>query len=237
MSWAIVLNTLQILGIGLVEPLRVSKVAEPFRLSSRGSNDEGMGATVGLAMVYMEKRKSIERIWRDILMAEDERFDYKTALFDLSREHGTALLGAAQQENLSQFKAVIEYSKIAINGAFLLNGMAGVAILYNIKLLDVRGYTALKYCALGAVCAVLCAGLSYVAQRVYARVSLDNNDLRLTYFFGVMSGFICKADVNKTPPELKKPILGHVISVIACIFWGVSVLLFLIAAYSTLSIL
>lgn len=170
-------------------------------------------------------------------MAEDNDFDYKKALYDFLREHGNALLESAQQESLSQFKAVLDYSRIAINGAFLLNGMAGIAILYNIKLMGDKGYIPILCCALGAFFAVLCAGMSYLTQRFYAGVSLKNNELKIEFFFGIMSDFIGKIKTDRKPPELIRPVWGDRISVVACIVWSISVVLFLFAAYFALSTL
>jgi hypothetical protein len=165
-------------------------------------------------------------------MAENESIDYKKAWIDLHKESGHISLESAHQINIAHFKAIIDYSKIAINGSFLLNGMAGVAILYNIKSLSVKGYTSLLFCAFGAVFAILCAGISYAAQRAYATTSMKNNELSTIYFLGIMSDIMIKGESKRNPPEFNKPTLGNILSFLACFAWIISVGSFFFAFFN-----
>jgi hypothetical protein len=72
---------------------------------------------------------------------------------------------AANQSNTSVIK---EYASQAIRGAFVLNGSAAIAVLAKQGSLNQSGGEIIWYCAAGALCAVLCAGVSYLAQTIYS---------------------------------------------------------------------
>jgi hypothetical protein len=58
-------------------------------------------------------------------------------------------------------KATIEFSKMALRGAFILNGSAAVAIIYSNTL---QFYASLELFAIGALSTVIASGATYVVQ-------------------------------------------------------------------------
>lgn len=164
-------------------------------------------------------------------MSNENGFDYKKAWADIHKERALALVESARQANIEHFKAIIEYSKMAINGAFLLNGMAGIAIVYNMDKLGKSGSTTLLYCALGAVFAILCSGISYIAQRAYSQTESNNSASHISYYFSAVLDIMAKEATDQRPPEQSKPIYGHILSVFACLAWGASVVFFSMAVY------
>lgn len=60
--------------------------------------------------------------------------------------------------------AISAYGIAAIRGVFVLNGSAAVAVLAKQQNLSAEGKAIIWLCALGAVLAVICAGLSFIAQ-------------------------------------------------------------------------
>ena len=67
---------------------------------------------------------------------------------------------ASSQSNTSVIK---EYASYAIRGVFVLNGSAAIAVLAKQGALNQSGGEIIWHCAVGALCAVLCAGVSYLA--------------------------------------------------------------------------
>ena len=61
-------------------------------------------------------------------------------------------------------KATIEFSKIALRGAFVLNGAAAVAVLYSQKIALADALSMASYFALGALLAAIGSGVTYLAQ-------------------------------------------------------------------------
>jgi len=61
-------------------------------------------------------------------------------------------------------KATVEFSKMALRGAFALNGMAAIAVLYSPKI--AAPYTVLMagYFATGALLAAIASGSTYLSQ-------------------------------------------------------------------------
>lgn len=170
-------------------------------------------------------------------MPENESIDHKKAWLDLCKENLHIFIESAHQESIAHFKAILDYSKIAINGAFLLNGMAGVAILYNIKSIGLKGYRPLFFCSVGAVLAILCAGVSYIAQKSYAKTAMDNNKLIEIFLFNFVSGIIIKDESKRSLPELMEYTAGNRWSYLACGVWILSVVFFIIASYLAFSTL
>lgn len=164
-------------------------------------------------------------------MEQDNSFNYKKSWIDLHKGRGLALLETSKESSIAHFNAIVGYSKIAINGALLLNGTAGIAILYNVKQLPKEIHTSLCLCAIGAVFAVLCAGLSYITQRVYAKIELDNIQSQIQYFFAAVLDIMKSDKINTTPPKLKKSSFGHILSAFACLTWIASVSSFSYAVY------
>ena len=110
-------------------------------------------------------------------------------------------------------KSMVDYSKLAINGAFLLNGAGAVAILTaKEKML----YPVALWFAFGAGLAVLCAGLSYLVQNKISQY------------------WLAKAH-NKKINISKKEIFYY--RAVACAAFALSLALFAIAAIHALGIL
>lgn len=149
---------------------------------------------------------------------------------DLHKEKGIHLLDGAVQECLAQFSAVITFSKMAINGAIILNGSSAIAILYNFEKLNgnVNIYS-LLLCSIGAALAVLSSGLSYITQSYYSNIVLKNAKEYISYYYKYID-FICNGmDIKFTPPNQDKANWGHVLNVIAALVWLASICCFAFA--------
>lgn len=164
-------------------------------------------------------------------MPDSQRFDYKKAWLDLHQENVMAISKAAYNIRLAHFSAIIDYSKIAINGAFLLNGMAGIAIFSHLEKLGSTGIGSLMGCAWGAILAVLCGGVSYLAQRAYSAAFDRNVNEEISFYFNSIQR-VMKEDMSLADkPKIKSAILGNALSCSACLFWCASVGCFLRAIY------
>lgn len=168
-------------------------------------------------------------------MNEDE-LNFKEKWFEMQKERTMIYHEGALRESTAQFNAVIEYSKIAINGAFLLNGMAGVAIIYNMDRIGKQAIKLLENCAWGALAAIICAGISYIAQRRYAAISGENMRNWLDYYLRAVLAIMADSTAE-TPPHPKSFISANIISVVACIVWVVSLTFFFYAASYAFSLL
>jgi len=104
-------------------------------------------------------------------------------------------------------RSTIEYSKIAINGAFLLNGAAGIAILYNFNKIN-NPESLIILCAFGAICAILCAGVSYIAQRVYHRHLDNKSKICIEYNYKCLFDIVTGKNISPHP-QINEPRLGH----------------------------
>ena len=91
------------------------------------------------------------------------------------------------------YKSIIEYGKQSLNGLYLLNGSAAVAIMYNKAAIGSCWATLLLLCVLGASLAVVCSALSYFAQRLFYLNHIENSGKQIdviiartveTYFTG-----------------------------------------------------
>lgn len=133
------------------------------------------------------------------------------------------------------FKGIIEYSKIAINGAFILNGSAAIAILYNTKSLEGRWEILVMSCAIGAVLAVSSAAVSYLAQRYYFINDKINAMREINSFFEKKFNTICNINVPYKAPEYKKPRFADILSGIAFFLWGSSIFSFAYATTKSMS--
>ncbi|ATD81126.1 MULTISPECIES: hypothetical protein [Desulfovibrio] len=164
-------------------------------------------------------------------MSGDQPFDYKKAWIDLHQENIMTMSKAAHSTRIAHFSAIIDYSKIAINGAFLLNGMAGIAIFSHLEKLGSTGIDSLMGCAWGAIFAVVCGGISYLAQRAYSSVFDKNVNKEIKFYFDSLQQ-VMRHDVAKEQrPTLDTAKLGNFLSVAACAFWCASVGCFLRAIY------
>lgn len=164
-------------------------------------------------------------------MAGDDNFDYKTAWLDLHKENALAISNAAYSTQRAHFSAIIDYSKIAINGAFLLNGMAGIAVFSNLEKLGSAGLGALMGCAWGAVFAVVCAGVSYLGQRAYSSVFDENIKREISFYFSSIQKVMRDNASLEGRPEAQTATLGNCLSFIACATWCASIGCFLWAIY------
>lgn len=91
------------------------------------------------------------------------------------------------------YKSIIKYGKQSLNGLFLLNGSASVAIMYNKAAIGSCWVTLLSLCVAGASLAVACSAISYFAQRLFYLRHIENSKKQLdviiaktveTYFTG-----------------------------------------------------
>lgn len=169
-------------------------------------------------------------------MDDLEKAKLKEKWFEMYKERTIVYHEAAQQQSISQFNSIIEYSKIAINGVFLLNGMAGIAVLYNIARLGDIAIVLLQYFSWGAALAVLCAGLSYITQRCYSFISNNYSGKFLDYYLlAVLDVF--NERKPKAAPEQPNFALGHILSVLACATWVASLSFFFYAGHCAFSVL
>lgn len=169
-------------------------------------------------------------------MDDLEKEKLKEKWFDLHKERTIVYHEAAQQQSIAQFNSIVEYSKIAINGAFLLNGMAGIAVLYNIARLGDIAITLLQYFSWGAALAVLCAGISYVTQRRYSSISGNYSGKFLDYYLlAVLDVFSERKP--KAAPERPNYTSAHVLSALACVAWAASLSFFFYAGHCAFSVL
>lgn len=115
-------------------------------------------------------------------------------------------------------RAIFEYSRIAINCSFLLNGGAAVAILYNSSSEQISHNIGmlLGYCAIGAILSALCAGISYIGQRVYFQHDSRYYINLIHAMFNKKLKAIENMDANVDVPYTQ-PWIAHILSFIACI--------------------
>lgn len=132
------------------------------------------------------------------------------------------------------FRATFEYSKIAINGAFLLNGGAAVAILYNAEHLQDKWKQLIVYCAAGAILSMLCAASSYFAQRLYCDCDQRNARLQIDYMFSHKFKIISQTvpDIKKIKPQ--KAYLAHFMSFISYLIFTLSLTSFCFALHGAI---
>lgn len=96
----------------------------------------------------------------------------------------------AENADNKMMDALIEYSKTAIRGAFILNGAAAVALLaFVAELLSNKpylisyAYWSLFLLCCGALCAVISSGFSYLAQEaIQKRFSFQLSGILFQYF-------------------------------------------------------
>lgn len=143
----------------------------------------------------------------------------------------------SQRENIvsEHMRAILEFSKIAINCSFLLNGGAAVAILYNSKA-DVISQNLgilLWLCAVGAILSALCAGVSYVAQRFYFHYDVEKNSEII--FMMIKKTFNTICDINEQfELKVKTPKWVDWISYLSCALFLASLGSFCCALYKIL---
>ena len=124
--------------------------------------------------------------------------------------------------------ATISLGLAAMRGAFLLNGSAAVAVLAKQDAIAPMGAIILTWGALGAMFAVLCAGLSYLSQRFYSA--------HLAKVVAVQM----KATVEGRSEEVKWTwalVVGHALCAAACFSFAASLGGALYALYKFVKIL
>lgn len=163
-------------------------------------------------------------------MDQDNKWE-KESLIDWNKKRGLALFEISKAISLSQFNAILEFSKIAIRGAFLLNGAAGIAILYNIRQLPKEFHTSLWMCGAGAILAIACAGFAYLAQYLYAKTDADNINAQLSNLTKFIDSIIIAEPVNISQPPLKKSTCGIFLHTCAVVAWVASISFFSAAAW------
>jgi len=141
--------------------------------------------------------------------------------------------------------AAVDFAKIAINSILILNGAAGVAVLYNLKSFGENGFELLRSYALGALLAIVCAGMSFVTQIIEATVymqnpavldgHLKNIDFVSRHIFSLR--YLKRVMKKKSSKKKRSFKLGIVLMSIVCIIWVWSVVCFYSATYSTFAFL
>ncbi|MDL2272683.1 hypothetical protein LJC23_06610 [Desulfovibrio sp. OttesenSCG-928-I05] len=108
--------------------------------------------------------------------------------------------------------AVTVFAAAAIRGVFFLNGAAAIAALTANIQPETKLYI-VKNGSWGAICAVICAGVSYLAQRVYMAEDLHDSAERWS-----------KAFHYPAPQRAwhEKGCLGNSLSVLSIIFFCLS---------------
>jgi hypothetical protein len=91
----------------------------------------------------------------------EERGDNEDTRMNYDEEYALKQHEARCNTYRDSNKATMEFSKMALRGAFVLNGAAAIAIIYSKSL---QMYTALTFFATGALLAAISSGLTYVVQ-------------------------------------------------------------------------
>ena len=145
--------------------------------------------------------------------------DFRTCWLELHKGKVEHIFNSYRESCTALFNAFIDYSKIAINGVFLLNGAAGIAILYNLKTLGEAGTDALKICACGALLAVLCAGFAYITQRIYTNICVQKYGAEIDYFYKCLLDVLAYNEIRAKHPDKKGFFLAHAFLCITCLLW------------------
>lgn len=147
----------------------------------------------------------------------ETQLDIKEKWLDAYQKLIDAYVGNHQALVSEHMRAIFEYSKIAIHCSFFLNGGAAIAILYNSNSAQISQNVGalLGYCAMGAMLSALCAGISYLGQRIYflndIRYSSNLIHAMFNKKFQAIENY--NADVRVT---YKQPWPAHILSAIAC---------------------
>ena len=197
----------------------------------------GSGACIDIIEYIIYAWQAIQKEWKrigdlmDIAMEQEQKLDDRESWIDWNKKRGFALLEISKEISISQFNAILGYSKIAIRGVFILNGAAGIAILYNIRQLPQEIHTSLCMCGVGAILAVLCSGFTYVTQYLYGKTDAYNINVQLSRLMTFIETTIVSGARDIPQPKFKKPFLGYVFHFCAVAAWAASLSLFCIAAY------
>lgn len=138
------------------------------------------------------------------------REEFRKAVIEGIKENGKTLQDQSAQVLAIEYKGLFDFAAAAIRGAFILNGSAAVAILYNFRHLFASDATSgLLYVAIGASLAVLCSGIICLAQRVY--FSADNLHFRksVDYYDKLIMHFETqRISLNENKIPLRPPYTG-----------------------------
>lgn len=147
---------------------------------------------------------------------------FRDRWIDLHQEKGMHILDAHKENVTSNLNTSVVYAKLAINGAFLLNGATGIAIVYNLKTLGELGIFSLGLCALGALLAVLSSGIAHIAQVKFANVDTINSDIQIEYYFGCLCDVMSYNGIKTQKRSPKKYTTAHVLRYFALSLWFAS---------------
>lgn len=164
-------------------------------------------------------------------MEENEKLKIKESLIDLNKKRGLALLDISKEFSITHFNALIGFIKIAIKDAFLLNGTAGIAILYNIRQLPREINISLCMCAIGAILAVICSGVTYIAYYIYFKCDMKNLAAITNFQFKILIDMMKSKVTHTQPPQRKKDVWGDIFMAFVGLLWLASIFLFFYAAY------
>lgn len=168
---------------------------------------------------------------------ESQKEKFKKLWIDTQIDRAKGQMQANFALESASLSATIDLGKSAVHGAFLLNGSAAVAILYNAHRLGEQWISLLQICALGALLAVSAAGLSYICQRLYTiGLCATNNDM-IKHHFNCIYDVISYGEI-RTQIVFKKNyyyLFGHIFSVLACILVVLSLICFAYLLFFSLS--
>lgn len=110
------------------------------------------------------------------------------------------------------YKSIIEYGKQSLNGLFLLNGSASVAIMYNKTAIGSCWVTLLSLCVVGSSLAVVCSAISYFAQRLFYLRHIKNSRKQIDVIIAktVETYFTGSSQIEN--PKLEESRLGNALT-------------------------
>lgn len=170
------------------------------------------------------------------MVTEKSQRDINIYWAELQKGTIAQLENAAIQSDFAHFTAIIGFAKIAIHSALLLNGMAGIAVMYNLdRLGNSTAIPVLFLCAIGASCATLCAGLSYITQSIYATKESKRRTEHLEYYKQAVIDIYASGETELAASKNETKNFGHALRVSACVAWVFSLACFVSAVYRVYS--
>ena len=120
------------------------------------------------------------------------------------------------------FKSSIDYGKQALNGLFLLNGAAAVAVVYNKDALEKCWVSLISWCIAGVVLSVACSSISYFAQRCYFTAYIKNSRQQMDAFIQKAVDLYFVGSSKIEMPQWKESVPGRILTFITIIIAAAS---------------
>ncbi|KAF5089815.1 hypothetical protein DSECCO2_25910 [anaerobic digester metagenome] len=165
-------------------------------------------------------------------MEEDKVRDQ---VLELNKLLATQLSDSQKVLSAELFKSIIDYGKQTLNGLFLLNGAAAVAVIYNKTQIEKCWIPLLTWCVAGVVMAVACSALSYFAQRCYFISHLNNSRIQTDVFVKKTMELYLTGAIKTEVPKWKESKLGQILTCITVLIAMLSFCCFLYAFFRLLS--